>query len=131
MSGEDLQEIKPVGEFILQSDAKPIMTEIGAYYHYSDVCTLLRKFAEKEIESLKSENERLKNQTETRANVITQLRQDCEGEYLRRVATENAIREIYHIIQKTYETDRPIFTVEMSRIENKCEELGIELEVKG
>ena len=39
---KELKNIKPIGDFILnQDDIKPIMTENGAYYHYSQVCVLL------------------------------------------------------------------------------------------
>lgn len=36
--------IEPVGNFILeQQDIKPVMTHNGAYYHYADVCKLLKR----------------------------------------------------------------------------------------
>lgn len=40
----ELKDIKPIGSFILeQEDIKPVMTENGAYYHYSQVCDLLNR----------------------------------------------------------------------------------------
>lgn len=40
----ELKEIKPIGSFILeQEDIKPLMTENGAYYHYTQVCELLSR----------------------------------------------------------------------------------------
>jgi hypothetical protein len=59
MSEEDLKEIKPIGEFIL-NNAYPTMLPDGGYYHYSDVCTLLKKYAETENLALKAEVERLR-----------------------------------------------------------------------
>jgi len=36
--------IEPVGNFILeQQDIKPVMTHNGAYYHYADVCKILKR----------------------------------------------------------------------------------------
>jgi hypothetical protein len=67
-----LTEITPIGEFILQSDAKAMMTQHGAYYHYADVCILLKGFAEKELEK---ELERL-------------YALDCHSEYLREAIKE-------------------------------------------
>lgn len=41
---KELKNIKPIGDFILnQDDIKPIMTENGAYYHYSQVCNMLSR----------------------------------------------------------------------------------------
>jgi hypothetical protein len=44
----DLTELPigpPIGQFILdQGDIKPVMTLNGAYYHYVDVCKLLKRF---------------------------------------------------------------------------------------
>ena len=40
----ELKQIKPIGEFILnQDDIKPIMTENGGYFHYSQVCVLITR----------------------------------------------------------------------------------------
>jgi hypothetical protein len=34
----------PIGDFILaQKDIKPLMLPNGGYFHYSDVCTLLKR----------------------------------------------------------------------------------------
>lgn len=39
---EDIEE--PIGAFILQQpDIKGIQTPTGTYYHYSEVCQLLRR----------------------------------------------------------------------------------------
>ena len=38
----EFKEIKAIGSFILaQEDIDPVMTNNGAYYHYSQVCVLL------------------------------------------------------------------------------------------
>ena len=56
---EQLQEpSKPIGEFILnRSDINGKPLSGGLYYHYSDVCTLLKNYSriqiEKHIESIK------------------------------------------------------------------------------
>ena len=52
--GELFEELpKPIGDFILkQEDIKYICTQNGAYFHYSDVCTLLKRY---EVEVNKNE----------------------------------------------------------------------------
>ena len=42
---DNLEEIpEPIGKFILkQTDIEPVYTDNGAYFHYSDVCTLLNR----------------------------------------------------------------------------------------
>ena len=45
IAGDGTKEIEPpIGDFILkQKDIKPLMREDGAYYHYVDVCKLLKR----------------------------------------------------------------------------------------
>lgn len=46
MKSEKFKKLKkPVGQFIIdQKDIKGMPTNNGTYYHYSDVCTLLKRF---------------------------------------------------------------------------------------
>lgn len=38
------KEIKPIGNFIMdQKDIVPTMTENGGYFHYSEVCVLIKR----------------------------------------------------------------------------------------
>lgn len=49
MNIEDFKEIKPIGDFIInQKDIEPVITTQGAYYHYKDVCTLLKRVLKSE-----------------------------------------------------------------------------------
>ena len=50
----ELKEIKPIGQFLLDS-GKGVQTSTGRFYHYSDVCVLLRKFADRENAKLEHE----------------------------------------------------------------------------
>lgn len=46
----DTQELpEPVGNFILESNAKPVNGPDGNYYHYADVCRLLNEYKKKAI----------------------------------------------------------------------------------
>jgi len=55
-------EPEPVANFILeQEDIKPIMTHNGAYYHYADVCKLIKKLKE-EVNELAKERKAHKEQ---------------------------------------------------------------------
>lgn len=63
---EQLQEpAKPIGEFILnRSDINGKPLSDGLYYHYSDVCTLLKEYARIQIEK---DRERVKLNAKTKA----------------------------------------------------------------
>lgn len=42
---ENLEEVKkPIGAFIVESGVKHVAASDGYYYHYSDVCKLLRSY---------------------------------------------------------------------------------------
>jgi len=42
---------KPIGSFVMEN-AEGVMGNDGMYYHYSDVCTLLKKYHEQELKKL-------------------------------------------------------------------------------
>jgi len=44
---------KPVGEFVHDNGKNPMVTNDGFYYHYSEVCTLLKKYAEAQNKELR------------------------------------------------------------------------------
>lgn len=56
----ELEDIKPpIGQFIIDSGVKALETQNGHYYHYSDVCILLKKFANQKLDEY---SEKLCNQ---------------------------------------------------------------------
>jgi len=50
---------KPVGEFLHDKGKNPMVTNDGFYYHYSEVCTLLKKYAEAQNKELRKSVERI------------------------------------------------------------------------
>jgi len=45
----------PIGDFVLEN-AKHIMLDDGAYFHYADVCALLKKYHEFKMEETCQKN---------------------------------------------------------------------------
>ena len=69
---EDLEE--PIGNFILeQNDLKPLITNNGYFYHYSDVCTLLNRLKKEIYDKQTSNNNEKRPQYEEGQN-------GCSGE---------------------------------------------------
>lgn len=55
MSEGQLKELeKPVGDFVIKNGNAHILKG-GAYYHYSDVCRMLKSYATQEVEREKRE----------------------------------------------------------------------------
>jgi hypothetical protein len=61
-SEELMKEIeKPIGNFVLTNCNTGKLLPDGVYYHYADVCTLLKKYADTETAALRKEVEELKS----------------------------------------------------------------------
>lgn len=53
---------KPIGDFIFEQNTPHVQLPDGAYYHYSDVCTLLKKYRQPEVDALKNRVEELEDE---------------------------------------------------------------------
>ena len=51
---------EPVGNLILDSGIKGINLSDGTYYHYSDVISFMKEYADKELATVKAERDRLR-----------------------------------------------------------------------
>lgn len=57
---EEIEMPKPIGDFVI-NNAKGIQGNDGVYYHYSEVCKLLKEYRQSEIDELKAELNRLRD----------------------------------------------------------------------
>lgn len=87
---EELEQ--PIGQFILDN-AKGIQKEDGMYYHYSDVCHLIKKHSSIRTHSLEEEN----------GDLVAELNRWKIGEYAQQSMKQERERAIQECIEIAWE----------------------------